>query len=228
MIDSCMLTIAFGVSSPAEIVMVERKGWCHPDTMADQLAEGLSRVYSRYTLKRFGVVLHHNFDKLCLLGGSSDVHYGAGRMLSPVRVLVNGRAARSFGDDVIPVDGLVRDFVKEFFAARLPELEDHVRVELNVTSNPSPGAVATGDGVPERSVWFAPRSVDDPREQRSLLANDTALGTGWAPEHPVEAFVRDLVDMLSNPGSYRSTRPWLGADVKVMAYADTDEVDLVA
>lgn len=227
-IDSCTLTIESGVPNPAEIVMVERKGWCHPDTMADQLAEGLSRAYSRYTLERFGVVLHHNFDKLCLLGGSSDVRYGSGRMLSPVRVLVNGRAARSFGGQVIPVDGLIRDFVKEFFAARLPELEEHVRIELNVTSNPSPGAVATGNGVPERTVWFAPRSIDDLREQRFLLANDTSLGTGWAPEHPVESFVRDLVDMLSEPGSYRSERPWLGGDVKVMAYADTDEIDLVA
>lgn len=35
-------------------------------------------------LQRFGAVLHHNFDKLALLGGASEVRYGVGRMTAPV------------------------------------------------------------------------------------------------------------------------------------------------
>lgn len=56
-IDNCALVIESGVVSPGDIAIVERKGWGHPDTLADHLAERLSRAYSRYTLERFGAVL---------------------------------------------------------------------------------------------------------------------------------------------------------------------------
>jgi S-adenosylmethionine synthetase len=94
-IDNCALVIESGAPAPGDATIVERKGWGHPDTLADHLAERLSRVYGRYTLERFGAVLHHNFDKLALLGGACEVRYGSGRMTAPARVLVNGRAARS-------------------------------------------------------------------------------------------------------------------------------------
>jgi hypothetical protein len=68
-IDNCALVIESGVVSPGDIAIVERKGWGHPDTLADHLAERLSRAYSRYTLERFGAVLHHNHWKT----------YGSGR-----------------------------------------------------------------------------------------------------------------------------------------------------
>ena len=48
----------------SSIEIVERKGLGHPDTLADALAEHLSVNYSNYTLKKFGAILHHNFDKL--------------------------------------------------------------------------------------------------------------------------------------------------------------------
>lgn len=226
-IDSSVLTIEAGTPDPSDVVIVERKGWGHPDTLADHLAERLSRAYARYTLKRFGAVLHHNFDKLALLGGASEVRYGRGRMLQPVRVLVNGRAAETCGDQEVPVRELVEETVTGFFAERLPELVGHLTVEHNITANPSPGAVATGDEPSDRAVWFRPRSVGDLRERRTRLANDTSLGTGWAPEHPVEAFVRDLTDHLSRPGRFAAAHPWLGSDVKVMAHAVPDTLDVV-
>ena len=228
-IGDCVLDVEFGVPGPGEVVIVERKGWGHPDTLADHLAERLSGVYSRYTTEQFGAVLHHNFDKLALLGGSCEVRYGLGRMLAPVRVLVNGRAAAVCGGQRIPVGDLVSQTVRDFFAERLPELAGNLRVELNITSNPSPGSVVTGEAATERAVWFAPRSVADLRErQRGVLSNDTSLGTGWAPEHSFEVFVRELTDVLSAPGALARTYPWLGSDVKVMGYAVGKEIDVVA
>lgn len=226
-IDNCALTVESGTPGPSNITLVERKGWGHPDTLADHLAEQLSRTYSRYTCGQFGAVLHHNFDKLALLGGSSNVRYGGGRMVDPVRVLVNGRAARECGGVKVPVDELLHAAVGEFFAIRLPQLDGHLSIELNVTSNASPGAVLTGEGTPDRSVWFAPRSLDDLRERKTRLANDTSLGTGWAPERPAETFARDLVDHFSAPGSFTKDHAWCGSDVKLMSYADADEVDIV-
>lgn len=226
-LDGSNLIVERGVPAPSDLVIVERKGWGHPDTLADHLAERLSRAYSRYTLRAVGAVLHHNFDKLALLGGSSEVRYGSGRMVDPVRVLVNGRAARSCGDMVIPVDDLIIGEVAAFFSERLPELDGHLSIELNVTSNSSPGAVLTGDGPSDRDRWFSPSSSDDLRERRQLFANDTSLGTGWAPQSRVEEFVRTLTDHFSGPDRFRASHPWCGSDVKVMAHGAGRELDVV-
>lgn len=227
-LDGSNLVVERNVPAPSDMSIVERKGWGHPDTLADHLAERLSRAYSRYTLEEFGAVLHHNFDKLALLGGSSQVRYGSGRMVDPVRVLVNGRAARECGGVAIPVDELISEEVDAFFAERLPELDGHLSIELNVTSNSSPGAVLTDSSGPsDRERWFAPRSSDDLRERRQLLANDTSLGTGWAPQNRTEEFGRLLADHFSSPEGFRASQPWCGADVKVMVHSVGRELDVV-
>lgn len=225
-LDGSSLIIERGVSVPG-VTLVERKGWGHPDTLADHLAERLSRAYSRYSLQEFGVVLHHNFDKLGILGGSAEVRYGSGRMVDSVRVLVNGRAARSCGGAKVPLNDLLIEEVRTFFADRLPELESHLVIELNVTANPSPGAVLTDEALPERSRWFAPSSADDLRERTRLFANDTSLGTGWAPENSMETFARNVADHFSGPGQFRASHAWCGSDVKIMAHGVGDELDVV-
>ena len=83
--------------------VVERKGLGHPDTLADALAEYLSVNYSKYTLSKFGAILHHNFDKVGLLGGASFVRFGEGKITKPIRILLNGRASGRFADVIIPV-----------------------------------------------------------------------------------------------------------------------------
>jgi S-adenosylmethionine synthetase len=39
------------------VEVVERKGSGHPDTLADGVAEAISRAYSRYCLDAFGAIL---------------------------------------------------------------------------------------------------------------------------------------------------------------------------
>lgn len=221
------LVVETGTAQPDATTIVERKGIGHPDTLADHLAERLSQVYSQYTRQRFGAVLHHNFDKLALLGGASEVRYGQGKMTAPVRVLVNGRAAAVCGGEDIPVEELVEAAVRDFFADRLPEVADHLDLRFHVTGNSSPGAVLTDGGDAERTRWFAPRSVEDLRERRILLANDTSLGTGWAPENPFECFVRELVDHFSGRSDFTAEHPWCGSDVKLMGYSDGGSADVV-
>ncbi|NJP43248.1 methionine adenosyltransferase [Actinacidiphila epipremni] len=221
------IVIETGTPRPEATTIVERKGLGHPDTLADHLAERLSQAYSRYTQETFGAVLHHNFDKLALLGGASRVEYGAGEMKAPVRVLVNGRAARTCGDSEIPVQELAEQTVRAFFAERLPELADHLDLRFHITANSSPGAVITDAGAPERTRWFAPRSVEDLRERRALMANDTSIGTGWAPHSPFEAFVREVADGFSGVSPFTREHPWCGSDVKVMGYYDGEHADVV-
>lgn len=144
-----------------------------------------------------------------------------------MRVLVNGRAAHACGGRQIPVADLLTETTREFFAQRLPELDGNLSIELNVTSNPSPGAVLTGTGTPDRSVWFAPRRLDDLRELRTPLSNDTSLGTGWAPENRLERFARDLVDWLSAHEGFAADHSWCGSDVKLMGYGAGKDLDVV-
>ncbi|MFF4086357.1 methionine adenosyltransferase [Streptomyces nigra] len=226
-IGNSNLVIDTAMARPDATSIVERKGLGHPDTLADHLAERLSRAYSHHTVERFGAVLHHNFDKLALLGGASEVRYGAGRMTSPVRVLVNGRAAPMCGGERIPVEKIVEAEVRAFFAERLPEASDHLDIVFNITSNSSPGAVLTGDAVPDRTRWFNPRSIEDLRERRVRLSNDTSLGTGWAPENTFESFVRQLVNHFSGDSEFTRTHAWCGSDVKLMGYWDGEQADVV-
>lgn len=221
------LVIETGALVPDATTIVERKGLGHPDTLADHLAERLSRAYSRYTVRHFGAVLHHNFDKLALLGGASEVRYGGGAMTAPVRVLINGRAAFACGGERIPVTEIVRAEAKAFFAERLPEICDHLDIAFNITSNSSPGAVLTGDDAPDRTRWFNPRSIEDLRERRIRLSNDTSLGTGWAPENAFESFVRELVNHFSGASDFTRSHRWCGSDVKLMGYWDGEQADVV-
>lgn len=54
------LSLETGIDAGTAFTLLERKGAGHPDTLADHLAEELSRVYSRWTLEHCGAVLHHN------------------------------------------------------------------------------------------------------------------------------------------------------------------------
>lgn len=52
-LDESMVVVQ-GCSRPGDLVIAECKGWGHPDTLADHLAERLSRVYSKLVRTHLG------------------------------------------------------------------------------------------------------------------------------------------------------------------------------
>lgn len=64
-------------SRPTE--SVERKGFGHPDSVCDGIAEAVSRRLSRQYLDEFGAVRHHNTDKVQLVAGTVEPAFGGGR-----------------------------------------------------------------------------------------------------------------------------------------------------
>ncbi len=209
-----------GLESEQSYEFVERKGLGHPDTLADALAEELSCRYSQYTKEKFGAVLHHNFDKVGLLGGSSYVKFGSGIMVQPIRVLLNGRASTKFGNISIPIEALLIDWTKDFFRKTLPIVNPDVDLEfhMNLSNKSSPGRTdekQADKGM--RKYWFEPRSLEDLQELKKLLSNDTSLGVGYAPLSKLENLILEVEGLLNSP-RFKSDKPWLGSDIKLMGF----------
>jgi S-adenosylmethionine synthetase len=199
-----------------EIEIVERKGIGHPDTLADALAENLSVAYSNYTLQQFGVILHHNFDKLGILGGRTDVTYGYGKITSPIRVLLNGRASTSFSGIQVPVRDILEEETKRFFKEMFGELinlPQDIELHYNISTASGPGKIRESKG--SRAYLFNPRSINEVRGYDQLVSNDTSVGCSYAPLSIFEQAIYHMEEYL-NSQKLKDTFPWIGTDIKIM------------
>lgn len=97
------LTISDLVTQDDPVEVVERKGFGHPDTVCEALAETLSRNLCCEYRQRFGRILQHNVDKALLCGGRSSPALGGGLVDAPFDIYLAGRATSQVGTDVIPV-----------------------------------------------------------------------------------------------------------------------------
>ncbi|MFI9206393.1 methionine adenosyltransferase [Streptomyces sp. NPDC053048] len=219
-----------GLSS-APVELVERKGAGHPDTLADGVAEAISRAYSHYCRDYFGAILHHNTDKTALLGGSANVRFGHGEMTTPIIVMVNGRMTPRLGDERIPVEDIVTRAAREYLADALPLLDAGMWVDVRprLTQASSPGAVdgtsAQADAARQR--WFAPRSLDDLAERHRAFANDTSAGVGYAPLGVAEELALGIENHLCGE-AFRSDHRYYGTDIKLMVARNGRRVHLTA
>jgi len=211
-----------------EIEIVERKGAGHPDTLADGLAEILSLNFSNYSLKKFGAVLHHNFDKVGLLGGSSYVSFGKGYMTGPIKVLINGRISTKFADEVIPTRKLLVEWTKNFFRERLPLIDpdEDLEILLNLSKQSSPGKTYEKEAKKSaRQKWFEPEGLDDLPEFNKLRSNDTSIGVGYAPVSTLEKVVLNIEHTL-NSENFRKENPWIGSDIKIMGVKNKEKFNI--
>jgi S-adenosylmethionine synthetase len=212
---------------------IERKGVGHPDTLADALAEHLSQTYSRYTLERFGAILRHQFDKIVLMCGRSRVTFGDGEMLSPVRVLLNGRASSRLGTEEIPVRDILISATRDFFSERLPVLDKlndlRILYEVRTGDNSTTGGIHGNSQDDAASIHFRfnPRTLADLPETHRLQSNDTSLGCGWAPYSRLERLVLAIERGLNAPIDQRRL-PYVGSDIKIMAHRRGEQASIVA
>lgn len=206
-------------STPYEFV--ERKGKGHPDTLSDNLAEFLSAKYSQFTKEKFGAILHHNFDKVGLLGGASFVSFGKGYLTSPIRVLLNGRASSKFGKHEISLKKLLIEWTIEFLTNALPIKNPQAELEFhyNISVQSSPGKTEEEENKKDsaRNYWFTPRSLDDLPELKKLKSNDTSMGVGFAPLTKLEKFILEIERTL-NSKEYKRNNLWIGSDIKIMGF----------
>jgi S-adenosylmethionine synthetase len=190
-----------------EIEIVERKGIGHPDSMADGFAEAVSRGLCEEYLKKFNTILHHNTDQVEVVAGRSSPKFGGGELISPIYVLLVGRATKEFNSIKIPADVVALKSAKEYLKENLSDINpDHdIIVDCKL-----------GEGSTDLQNVF--------RRGKLPIANDTSFGVGHAPFSEVENIVYDTERYMIN--TLKKDIPAIGTDIKVMGMRNKNEITL--
>ncbi len=191
-----------------QVEIVERKGLGHPDSLADGIAESVSRALSREYVKRFGAVLHHNTDKNLLACGKSNPVFGGGEMLEPIRIFLAGRATDEVDGEPFPSGEVAIKAAKEYLKKIVPRLD--IETDVEVECQLGPGSVDL-------------RHLFDKKGMPK--ANDTSFGVGFAPLSELEKTVL-AVERELNAFKYKKKMPALGPDIKVMGLRRDEEIVL--
>lgn len=196
-----------------QVELVERKGLGHPDYISDAVAEEASRQLSLYYKESFGTIMHHNLDKVLLVGGQASPKWGGGDLLNPIYIIVSGRATTevrtSSGIEEVPVGRIVVKAVKDWISRNLRFLdpESHVIVDYKI-----------GKGSADLRGIFESRTG-------SYRANDTSFGAGFAPLSVLERLVLETERTL-NSKDFKSRVPASGEDVKVMGLRNGKNIEI--
>ena len=205
-----IIRVSDGLSPAAQPVeVVERKGLGHPDSICDALAERFCIRLCRYYLDQFGVILHHNVDKVLLCGGAARPAFGGGEILEPIEIYMAGRATRQYDGVSIPVEEIAVEAARSWLREHVPEvdLDRDVRIVPRLRS-----------GSADLVRLFASDGSDPP-------SNDTSCGVGFAPLTDLESIVLGVERRLTGEDT-RHEHPAIGPDVKVMAVRRDSRIDL--
>ena len=186
-----------------DVEIVERKGKGHPDSLIDGASEAVSLGLSEYYRDHFGAILHHNVDKGILVGGKSEPRFGGGRVVSPIYLMVAGRATETVpfkGKEVmVPVEEIakksIRGFIRE--TMRFLDPDRHMIIDTKIRQ-----------GSRDLVAVFMRKGV-------MPVSNDTSIGVGYAPLTPTEDLVLSAEKML-NSRALKQKYPEVGEDIKVM------------
>src|SRR3989304_3465352 len=186
--------------------IVERKGIGHPDSVADGLAETVSRALSRMYLERFGRILHHNTDQVEVVGGQSAPKFGGGMFLEPAYILLVGRATTVVNGERLPYRTTAMEAARDYLRRTCTNLN----VDADVTLD-----CKIGQGsVDLRGLY----------DTQKHLANDTSFGVGFAPFSETERLVLKTEELINGP--LKKELKEVGQDIKVMGVRQGDSIRL--
>ncbi len=186
---------------PVEIV--ERKGLGHPDSLCDGIAERVSLEYCRWCENEFGVLLHHNFDKVQLAAGEVDVHFGGGHVIRPIRIQIAGRGTPSYKGLMVPMDTIAIEAARSHLRETMRYLDPVKHVNIQCYAG-------RGDNALVSTV-------------ENVEANDTSFGVSHWPRSRLENAVYETANYINGP--LRDQFP-IGEDIKVMGCRHNGEVTL--
>jgi len=189
-----------------QVEFVERKGIGHPDSIADGLAESVSRALCHMYIERYGRILHHNTDETQIVGGQSAPKFGGGSILEPIYILLVGRATTNVNNERLPYRTVAMKAAYSYLEKTCKNLD----VEWDVVLD-----CMIGQGsVDLRGLY----------ETQRLLANDTSFGVGFGPLSETEKITLETEKYIN--GKLWKKMPEVGEDVKVMACRNGKDIDL--
>ena len=188
------------------VEFVERKGIGHPDSIADGLAESVSRALSQMYIERYGRILHHNTDETQIVGGQSAPKFGGGSILEPIYILLVGRATTNVNGERLPYRTVAMKAAYSYLEKTCKNLDVQWDVVLDCM---------IGQGSVDLTGLY---------ETQRLLANDTSFGVGFAPFSETERMTLDTERYIN--GKLWKKMPEVGEDVKVMACRNGSNIDL--
>jgi len=186
---------------PVEIV--ERKGVGHPDSLCDGIAERVSLEYCRWCEENFGVLLHHNFDKVQLVAGDVDVRFGGGHIIRPIKIQIAGRGTPSYNGRLVPMDTLAIEAARAHIKETMRYLDPVQHVSINCYA---------GRGASE--LVSAVEHAE---------ANDTSFGVSHWPRSLLENNVYETANYINF--ALIDQFP-IGEDIKVMGCRRDGEITL--
>ena len=192
-----------------QIELVERKCLDHPDSIADGIAESVSRALCKTYMEQFGGVLHHNTDQGEIVAGESIPQFGGGKIIKPIFVLLDGRATKEFNGEKIATDTVALQAAKDYMRTILPELDldKHLIMDCRL-----------GTGSTDLRDVFKPEEGKIPR------ANDTSFGVSYAPFSDIERCIREISSYIDN--TLRLKYPVYGQDIKIMGLRQGNSIRL--
>ncbi|MDR0198406.1 MAG: methionine adenosyltransferase [Methanomassiliicoccaceae archaeon] len=180
-----------------KVELVERKGIGHPDSVADALAEQVSRALCKMYRKEIGTVLHHNTDETQIAAGQSSPRFGGGCIVDPAYILLVGRATTHLKDRDLPCKPTALKAAREYLRKTFPNLDADSDIILDAR---------IGQGSDDlRGVY----------QTSKFLANDTSFGVGYAPYSLTDRVVLETEEFIN--GKLKTLVKGTGQDVKVMA-----------
>jgi len=186
------------------VELVERKGIGHPDSICDGLAEAMSRELSKEYIERFGRILHHNTDKVELVGGESNPLFGGGEVIKPIYILLTGRATAYVENTKVPVGKIVVGSARNYLRKNIKEIDIDSEVIIDQR---------LGQGSSDLRSVFGRKGMPK--------ANDTSFGVGFAPLSLTEKLVLESEKYIHRMGIKAC-----GSDIKVMGVRKNDEITL--
>ncbi len=189
-----------------DVEIVERKGIGHPDSVADGLAESVSRALCKWYLEHYGRILHHNTDETQIVGGQASPKFGGGTVLEPAYILLVGRATTRVNGERVPYRTIAIKAAREYLQKNFRNLDVDEDVILDCR---------IGQGSVDLKAVY---------DTQKFLANDTSFGVGYAPMTETEKIVYNTERYLI--GELRDRYKAIGEDIKVMGFRKGDTINL--
>lgn len=191
-----------------KVEIVEKKGTGHPDSLADGIAEDVSKDLSKFYKEKFDKILHHNTDQVEIVGGEVDVDFGGGEVLKPIHVILSGRATNIVSGKKLPIHERAINTAKDYIRENLND----VSIDQNFTFDSK-----IGQGSVDLRSLYGENSIPK--------SNDTSFGVGYAPYSETEKLVLETNKFI-NSDNFQDKYPELGEDVKIMAYRDEGKITM--